>query len=85
MKSNSYMTRALQAHDPRYARVLGKLGYERTDVQAASAGERSGAPAGSQDELTLARADYHAAFGKRPFHAWGVDELRAKIAAHKAG
>lgn len=29
MKKNSgYMTRALQANDPRFARVLGKLGYE---------------------------------------------------------
>ena len=27
MKSNSYMTRALQAKDGRYARILGKLGY----------------------------------------------------------
>lgn len=28
MKSNSYMTRALQAKDPRFARILGKLGYQ---------------------------------------------------------
>lgn len=26
-KNNSYMTRALQANDPRFARVLGKMGY----------------------------------------------------------
>lgn len=32
MKSRSYMDRALQAHDPRYARILGKLGYGRRDV-----------------------------------------------------
>lgn len=27
MKSQSYMTRALQARDPRFARILGRLGY----------------------------------------------------------
>lgn len=27
MKSPNYMTRALAARDPRFARVLGKLGY----------------------------------------------------------
>lgn len=28
MKSQSYMTRALQAKDPRFANILGRLGYE---------------------------------------------------------
>jgi hypothetical protein len=28
MKTSSYMTRALKAKDPRYARILGRLGYE---------------------------------------------------------
>lgn len=27
MKHQSYMNRALKARDPRYARILGKLGY----------------------------------------------------------
>lgn len=35
MKSQSYMTRALRARDPRFANILGKLGYERSDMTAA--------------------------------------------------
>jgi hypothetical protein len=35
MKSQSYMTRALRARDPRFATILGKLGYERSDMSAA--------------------------------------------------
>lgn len=35
MKKNSkYMTRALKSNDPRYARILGKLGYQRRDLVA---------------------------------------------------
>lgn len=30
MKHQSYMNRALKARDPRYARILGKLGYSTT-------------------------------------------------------
>ncbi len=33
MKKNSkYMTRALKSRDPRFAKVLGKLGYDRRDM-----------------------------------------------------
>jgi len=35
-------------------------------------------------ELAQARADYEAAFGKRPFHGWSAEVLRQKI-AEKAG
>ena len=34
MKSISYMERAMRSRDPRYARVLGKLGYGRRDMRA---------------------------------------------------
>jgi len=34
MKSHSYMTRAMRARDPRFARILGKLGYDRRDMVA---------------------------------------------------
>lgn len=34
MKSESYMTRALKAHDPRFAKVLSRLGYGRADLIA---------------------------------------------------
>ncbi len=32
MKSETYMTRALRADDPRYERVLSRLGYGRSDI-----------------------------------------------------
>lgn len=35
-------------------------------------------------ELVQARADYRAAFGKAPFGAWGVDEIRKRIAEKPA-
>lgn len=34
MKSQSYMTRALRARDPRFAHILGRLGYETTAMTA---------------------------------------------------
>lgn len=36
MKQNKYMNRALKSRDPRFARVLGKLGYEATPDKASS-------------------------------------------------
>lgn len=53
--NNNYMTRALQARDPRYATVLGKLGYtapadslpevsmDRTKAELLEIGEAEGA------------------------------------------
>jgi hypothetical protein len=32
MKSQSYMTRALRARDPRFARILGRLGYAAPEM-----------------------------------------------------
>lgn len=91
MKKSSYMTRALTANDPRYARVLGKLGYERGDVVARDPldhdgdGKKGGStkPEAS-DELTVVRAQYEEVLGKRPFHGWDVDTLKAKIAEAQA-
>jgi hypothetical protein len=37
------------------------------------------------DELKAARAEYEAAIGRKPFHGWGVEQLRAKIAEARAG
>ena len=34
MKKSTYMDRAMTARDPRYAKILGKLGYERRDMVA---------------------------------------------------
>lgn len=39
-------------------------------------------PAG---DLAALRAQYQDIFGKRPFHGWDAETLRAKIAAHGAG
>lgn len=35
----------------------------------------------ADDELIATRELYEAAFGKKPFHGWDVDALKAKIAA----
>lgn len=79
MKKSSYMTRAMQARDPRYATILGKLGYESTDMQTGEA-----APKPAVDDIKALRAEYQQAAGKRPFHGWDVDDLKAKIAEAKA-
>ena len=46
-----YMDRALKAKDPRFARILGKLGYERRDMVAAE-------PVADDDDLAALRAEY---------------------------
>jgi hypothetical protein len=74
---NGYMTRALKSNDPRYARVLSKLGYNRSDMVAEKA-----VPA-KQSSLAELRAEYQRIVGKRPFNGWDASELRAKITAAK--
>ncbi|QAZ46136.1 hypothetical protein [Mesorhizobium sp. Pch-S] len=76
MKKSSYMTRALQCRDPRFAVILGKLGYEAADMRAAPAG-------GQVDLLADLRAEYALIVGKKPFHGWDAATLREKIAAAK--
>lgn len=71
MKKSTYMDRAMKSRDPRFARVLGKLGYDRRDMVSEP----------QPDELTRLREEYQSAVGKRPFMGWGADELRKKIAA----
>lgn len=68
MKSSSYMTRAMRAKDPRFARILGKLGHVPDRPLEVETGE-----------LKSLRADYQALAGKKPFHGWDADELRRKI------
>ena len=74
MKKSGYMDRAMRSADPRFARVLGKLGYKRSDMAAAAA------EASEQDELTALRAEYQAAYEKRAYHGWDAQTLREKIA-----
>lgn len=73
MKKSSYMTRAMQARDPRFATVLGKLGYERADLHASE----SASPVLDIKEL---RAEYQKVVGKRAFNGWDADTITAKIA-----
>ena len=73
MKKSTYMNRALKSRDPRFARILGKLGYERRDMVAAE-------PVADDDDLAALRAEYQDVVGKKAYHGWSADELRAKIA-----
>jgi hypothetical protein len=94
MKKSSYMTRAMQARDPRFARVLSRLGYERTDLIAAEPTEKkpaavkstsvsSGKIAKGEDRAAL-RKQYQEVIGKKPFAGWDAETLKAKIAEAKA-
>lgn len=78
MKKSGYMDRAMRAADPRFARILGKLGYQHTDMTAAKV------EAPEADELDALRDEYKEVLGKRAYHGWDEDEIRQKIAAAKA-
>lgn len=69
MKHQAYFTRALKAHDSRFARIFSKLGYSTADLAAA------------EDAPSLAelRASYEKLTGKRPFMGWDAETLLAKI------
>lgn len=71
-KSNSYMDRAMRSADPRFARILGKLGYQRSDM--VSEADKA------EEELAELRVQYQEAVGKRAYHGWDADTLREKIA-----
>ncbi|MDX0973544.1 hypothetical protein GOL21_28130 [Sinorhizobium medicae] len=82
MKSHSYMTRAMSARDPRFATILGKLGYARGDKVAEKL--KAGWPPSSHDPLSELRKQYQELVGKRPFHGWDAETLQAKITEAKA-
>lgn len=69
-KHSGYMDRALRAQDPRYARILTKLGYARRDLVAKAA---------PVDDLAGLREEYRAVIGKKAFHGWDAATIRAKI------
>ncbi len=90
MKKSTYMTRAMKASDPRFARVLGQLGYERADVVAGTESGDSLDHAGDErkgdsktTELDALRAEYNETVGKRAYHGWDVDTIKNKIAEAK--
>ena len=68
MNRQSYMTRALQSRDPRFALVLGKLGYDTRDVTDAP--EQKAPPpkvTAPQEDIATLRERYHQVVGKKPF------------------
>lgn len=79
MKSQSYMTRALRAKDPRFARILGRLGYAGAPVEATQTKKR---PVPKQeDPRVMLRAEYERVLGKKAFGGWSAEQLQEKIAA----
>lgn len=76
MKHQGYYTRALQANDPRFARVFDKMGYGRSDISA----DQQAVPPAPADDLSALRDQYQAVVGKKPYHGWDADELRKRIA-----
>lgn len=80
MASQTYMDRAMRSSDPRYARVLEKLGHARP----AEKPQHRGAPPEPVDDLAPLRAEYEHLVGKRPFMGWDAAKLREKIAEAKA-
>lgn len=78
-RQNGYMDRALRARDPRFARVLGKLGYNRSDMVADGQ-----APSAPVEDLGALRAEYQRVVGKRPFNGWDAETLADKIKTAKS-
>lgn len=76
-----YMNRALKSRDPRFARILGKLGYNRRDMVSTELGQHEPTKTDSSDELADLRAEYQRVLQKRPYHGWDETTLRQKIDA----
>ena len=77
MRKSGYMDRAMRSHDPRFARILSKMGYDRRDLRAA-------VDEAEPDPLDALRAEYAEVIGKRPYHGWPVEVLKARIAEARA-
>lgn len=73
MRQN-YLTRALQARDPRFAKIADRLGYGTRQIVA---------EAPKPDEMTMLRAEYERVIGRRPYMGWDAPTLREKVAAAK--
>lgn len=76
--------------EPRFARTLVKLKkaiyadeYEKKVIEPNSYETKTlnnDKVDDDKDELSNAREQYKEKFGKRPFHGWGLDVLKSKIA-----
>jgi hypothetical protein len=86
MDRQNYMDRALKARDPRFANILGRLGYETRDQVVAEPAEprKQADAANPQQELATLRQRYKDVVGKRPFNGWDAGTLIEKIEAHQA-
>lgn len=93
-KKSSYMNRALRSNDRRFATVLGKMGYARSDIRADATSTKAAAPKKKKaapepvidatedaDKIALdgAREEYQLKMGKRPFMGWDIDTLNEKM------
>ncbi|WKL57247.1 hypothetical protein Q1W73_16515 [Asticcacaulis sp. ZE23SCel15] len=76
MSNAGYMDRALRAKDPRFARVLGRLGYSRSDLMSDNVAP---VPPVDEDELTRLRNSYKSLTGKVAHWRWTEKTLMAKI------
>lgn len=74
-------TRA-QADPPKPAAPVESLPLIQTKLGPAA--QTEAAPAAA-DELKALRDDYKVLVGRAPFTGWSADQLREKIAGHKAG
>lgn len=70
MKQNSYMDRAMKSKDPRFARVLGKLGYKTTVMSAEAQAEK---------ELETLSEYYKEKVGRSPHHSWDAAKIKEKL------
>lgn len=79
----NYRERAERHSDPRYARILDKLKPRRAEsAPAIQETVQVATPVATEepsDEIKQLRADYQGLLGKRPYHGWDADELRARI------
>lgn len=74
----SYMTRALKARDPRFARILSKLGYSAPIVAVVE-------PALEHDrdepDIEGLRQEYEDLAGEPADKRWGAARLKSELAA----
>lgn len=78
MKKNTYMDRAMKSRDPRFSKILGKLGYDRRDM-VPDAPPPADVPVTEEEALQTLRARYKEVIGRSAYHAWDADTLRRKI------
>ena len=83
MKHAGYRTRAMQASDPRYARIFDSLDGQLAREEPKPQPVRAPQPiAQNNDELSELRGKYQSLVGKRPFMGWDSATLKDKIESY---